>query len=353
MKIGLISSSAPFIDGGYRFIAEWLNKTLLDYGYKSELVYIPFSEEDPETIFTQMTAFRLLNLEDRFDRVITFRPPSHVVRHREKIVWFIHHIRVFYDLWGTSYAPYGLTGGGINNPAGPEFIRKNLINADTAALGEAKKVFANSKIVAGRLKKYNNIDSEVLYPPVLNPERFFNGSYGDEIVCICRIEEHKRQHILAEAMKFVKSGVRLRICGAGSDENYIKRIKKIIEENGLKDKIYFENRWITEEEKAQYLSNALASVYIPFDEDSYGYPTIESALSGKCTVTVKDAGGVMEFVTDGECGLVVSNRPEDIAEAFDKLAFKKGLARELGENSLIRVKELNIGWENVVDKLIK
>ena len=352
MKIGLISSSAPFVDGGYRFIAEWLNKVLIGYGYKSELIYIPFSNDDPETIFTQMTAFRLINLEDRFDKVITFRPPSHIVRHRDKTVWFIHHIRTFYDLWGTSYAPYNFNDNNDNNYSGIRFIRKNLINADGAALKEAKKVFSNSKIVAERLKKYNGIDSEVLYPPVLNPERFFNDSYGDEIVCVCRIEEHKRQHLLAEAMKFVKSGVKLRLCGVGSDENYIKRIKKIIEENNLKGKIYFENRWITEEEKAIYFSNALASAYIPFDEDSYGYPTIESALSRKCAVTTIDAGGVTEFVIDGECGLVVSNRPEDIAKAFDELMTKKNIARSLGENSYLRVGELKINWENIISKLI-
>ena len=60
-----------------------------------------------------------------------------------------------------------------------ESFKKNLINADTAALNEAKIVYANSKAVAQRLKKYNNVNSEVLYPPVLKPERFFNKSlYG-------------------------------------------------------------------------------------------------------------------------------------------------------------------------------
>ena len=345
MKIGLVSSYAPFVNGGYRFITEWLNSILQENGYKSEIIYIP-STEDPGSLFEQMTAFRLLNLEDRFDRVITFRPPSHLIKHSNKVIWFIHHIRIFYDLWGTSYFPARADDKYM------ESFRKNLINADTAALNEAKIVYANSKAVAQRLKKYNNVNSEVLYPPVLKPERFFNKSYGDEIISICRIEPHKRQHLLIEAMRFVKSGVKLRICGLGTDENYISRIKSLISLYNLKDKVFFENRWISEDEKIEYLSAALANAYIPFDEDSYGYPVIEAALSKKSTITSSDSGGVSEFVTDGVNGLIVSNSPEDIAGAFDSLFLDKKTAEELGGRSYERLEELGINWQNVLKKIL-
>src|SRR5436309_2716783 len=102
MKFGLVSSCVPLVNGGARFIINWLAKNLEDAGHQAETILIPQTDE-PETLLQQTTAFRLLDLDDRFDRVVTFRPPAHVVRHRAKIVWFIHHIRFFYDLWDTPY----------------------------------------------------------------------------------------------------------------------------------------------------------------------------------------------------------------------------------------------------------
>ena len=98
MKIGLVSSTIPLVQGGGRFIVDWLADKLAAAGHRVETVWIPYTDE-VKYIFPQMTAFRLLDLESSFDRVITFRPPAHVVKHRAKIVWLIHHVRGFYDLW--------------------------------------------------------------------------------------------------------------------------------------------------------------------------------------------------------------------------------------------------------------
>jgi len=344
MKIGLISSCAPFVDGGGRFIVEWLHQVLQENGYNSEIIYIP-SFDDPNCMFEQMTAFRLLSFDNYFDRVITFRPPAHIVKHRHKIVWFIHHARSFYDLWGTMYCP-------VQPDKYWSSFRANLIAADTNALKEARRLYTNSRVVSERLKKYNRLDSKVLYPPVLHPERFLNKCYGDEIVSICRVEHHKRQHILVEAMAHVKSNVKLRICGVGS-KSYVQDIKNTIIKYNLGNKVYFENRWISENEKIDFLSNALAHVYLPFYEDSYGYPTIEAAWSRKATITTDDSGGVSEFVINKINGLVVSNNPRDVAEAFDVMYFNKNLAMEFGNNSYERLSDMGISWKNVLSELLQ
>ena len=80
MRVGLVSSCAPLVYGGGRNIVDWLQIKLQEHGQQSEVIYIP-NTDGPDTIMEQMTAFRLLQLEDYFDRVITFRPPSHVVQH--------------------------------------------------------------------------------------------------------------------------------------------------------------------------------------------------------------------------------------------------------------------------------
>ena len=113
-----------------------------------------------------------------------------------------------------------------------------------------------------------------------------------------------------------------------------------------------EERWITEQEKADRLENALASAYLPFDEDSYGYPTIESAHAGRATVTTTDSGGVTEFVRDGVEGLMTPPDPAALGAAFDRLYDDRALASQLGQAATARVAELGIDWDAVLEQLL-
>lgn len=340
MKIALVSSAVPMIFGGGRFIVDWLEEALLEHGHSVEKVYLP-STDDPATLFDQMMAFRLLDLSDTADQVITFRPPAHVVPHPNKVAWFIHHVRVYYDLWGTPYSPV------TPNPYWDTF-RKRLICSDTAALSEARKLFTNSKVVGQRLQEFNGLKSETLYPPVHRPGRFRSDSYGDEIVCICRLEHHKRQHLLIEAMQHTRTPVKLRLCGA--ETPYTKTLHRAAAKSS---NIEIEARWISEDEKVERLAPSLAVVYFPIDEDSYGYPTLEGAHARKGVIVASDGGGVTEFVRDGVEGFVIDPDPRVIADAFDRLWADRKLAARLGEAAHHRVCELGIDWATVIRKLVE
>jgi glycosyltransferase involved in cell wall biosynthesis len=344
MKIGIVSSAVPLVNGGYRFIVEWLEAELRKRGHAVEVIYIP-STDDPETLLEQMVAFRCINFSDAFDRIITFRPPAHIVRHPRKVVWFIHHIRIFYDLWDSPYRS-------VPDTARWRALRAQIMRADSTALAEAHRVFSNSRVVANRLAQYNGIDAEVLYPPVINPERFRAGKYGDEIVCVCRLVHHKRQHLLVEAMGHTRTPVRLRLCGAELGSEYVANLLRTVRRLGVKDRVLIENRWITEDEKAAVLETALASAYVPFDEDSYGYPTIEAAHARRCTVTVDDSGGVPEFVSDGINGLIASPDPASLAAAFDRLYSNREDAKRMGDAAFMHVAALGIDWDHVIARLL-
>jgi len=60
-------------------------------------------------------------------------------------------------------------------------IRDTIIQADNAFLKEATKINTNSRIVSDRLKKYNGMDSEVLYPPLIDPDIYYCGSFNKYI----------------------------------------------------------------------------------------------------------------------------------------------------------------------------
>jgi glycosyltransferase involved in cell wall biosynthesis len=343
-RIGLISSAVPLIFGGGRFIVDWLEEQLRNRGHLVETIYIP-TTDDPDSIIEQMAAFRMMDLDQHFDRVITFRPPSHLVKHRRKVCWFIHHIRIFYDLWDSEYC-------GLPDTGQTRALRDTIRRADTAALSDAHRLFTNSRVVADRLRRFNNLESEVLYPPVMHPEAFRTEVYGDEIVCVCRMEGHKRQHLLVEAMRHVQTPVRLRLCGLAGNPAYLGELEQTIAQHDLAVRVTIEHRWISEQEKADRLASSLAAAYIPFDEDSYGYPTLEAAHAKRCTVTVSDSGGVSEFVEQDRNGLIVDPYPEALADAFDRLYQDRIGAIKMGEAAEVRVHELGINWDVVIARLL-
>lgn len=343
MKIALCSTIVPFIDGGARNIVEWLEAMLRENGHDVERVYLPMTD-DPETLFQQMSTFRFIDLS-MADRIICFRPQSHLIPHEHKILWFIHHIRVFYDLW--QHPQYNAWPDTVKYRG----VRDALMRVDTAALLEAKHIFTNSKVISDRLKRFNGMDSEVLYPPVFRPERFSCLGTNDEVVCICRLEPHKRQHLLVEAMRYTHSPVKLRLCGTGS-QSYLDHLTQMISQWNLSDRVHFIPGWITEEEKVTRFGHCLAAAYLPLDEDSYGYPSIEASLASKPVLSTTDSGGVMELVQHGINGLAVEPDPRALAEALDKLYLERENTIRMGINAKARLGELNISWEHVLERLL-
>uniref|UniRef100_UPI0025DE4FD3 glycosyltransferase family 4 protein n=1 Tax=uncultured Phenylobacterium sp. TaxID=349273 RepID=UPI0025DE4FD3 len=323
MKIALLSSCVPFINGGARFIVEWLEEELLTHGHQVERFYLPFSDGS-DRLIDQLAAYRLMDLTHACDRLIAFRPPAYGVRHPHKRLWFIHHIRVYYDLWDK---PHGKRSDVPRDVA----HRAALRDYDTATLGEARAIYTNSKVVSKRLEAYNGLKSRPLYPPLYKPERFRCDGYGDEILAVSRVEPHKRQDLMIEAMAHVRTPVRLRLCGRSASPAYGAALQARIQALGLQDRISFEDRWISEAEKADLLASALGAAYLPHDEDSYGYPSLEAAHALKAVVTTTDAGGVLELVEDRRNGLVVAPEPRALAEAFDRLWRDRDAAARLGQ----------------------
>jgi glycosyltransferase involved in cell wall biosynthesis len=344
MKIVLASSFVPFIDGGGRFIVEWLERKLFEHGHEVERIYLPFVE-DPHAMFAQMAAYRLIDLTESCDRLIAFRPPSYMLRHPCKILWFIHHFRFYYDLWNSQYRP-------VPDNVSGRAIRDTVFAADNATLGEARHIFTNSRTVSDRLRQFNGIESEVLYPPLRDPERFRSDGYGDEIVCVSRIEHHKRQHLLIEALSHTKTAVKLHLCGVSSSSVYGSELKELTRRLGLEERVSIEYRWITEEEKIERIAPALAIAYAPLDEDSYGYPSLEGSHANKAILTTTDSGGVTELVTDSINGYICAPEPQVLAEAMDRLFLDRSLALTMGQAAHQRVLDLGITWDNVVQKLL-
>jgi glycosyltransferase involved in cell wall biosynthesis len=216
---------------------------------------------------------------------------------------------------------------------------------------EAKKLFTNSKRVSKRLKDFNNLDSEVLYPALLNPDRFYCKDYGEYVFYPSRITSPKRQYLAIESMKYTRSAAKLIIAGSPDSREQLELLLPIIEKNEVKHKVKLIGNWIPEDEKIKLYANSLGCMYIPYDEDSYGYVTLEASSSAKAIITCTDSGGTDELVENGVNGFIVPPEPAAIAEAIDKLFLDRTLARRMGQAAREGLKLKNISWDNIVEKL--
>jgi glycosyltransferase involved in cell wall biosynthesis len=343
VKVVIVSSVVPFVKGGAESLTRWLRDALVERGHEVDVFTVPVHSH-PAQLPGQMVGLRSMDFTGFGDRLIAIRTPSYLVRHHHKVLWFIHHHRPAYDLWDT-YPDVPKDADGWE-------FRRMMYASDDVALAEAKKIFTNSARVSDRLRTYNGVESEVLYPPLPAGTTADPGPYGDYLLYISRIEPHKQQLLAVEALARTTTPVRLVLAGKGGGSEYAELINRRVDELGLVNRVTFLNTHVTDETKWSLMNGALASVYLPHDEDSYGYVGLESAEARRPLITASDSGGVLELVQDGVNGLVTDPKPDALAQAFDRLYEDRELAARLGAAQPQRLLDLNIDWDHVVERLL-
>jgi len=344
MKIAILNTFAPFTFGGAEYLAESLCQKLKTYGYNANVIKIAFKWYPAQKVLESMLSATLLKLHNT-DKVIALKFPAYLVSHPNKVVWLTHQFRQAYDLWGTDYQD-------IPNTIAGQQTREMIFNADNAAFNETKKIFAISDVVADRLKKFNRTDAEVLYPPLLHPEKFYCGKFEDYLFYPSRIGRGKRQHLAIEAMQYTKTAVKLIIAGSANHPEDLHFLQQIITKYNLSNKVTLLAERISEQQKIDLMAKCLACVFIPYDED-YGYVTLEAFSAKKPVITCQDSGGVLNFVRHNETGIVSSTEAKELAHSFDQLYSNKKHAKFLGEGGYEELKEKNMNWEHVLRKLLK
>ncbi|GAA3802270.1 glycosyltransferase family 4 protein [Cellulomonas soli] len=345
MRVVIASTTVPHINGGGRLIVEWTAAAMREHGHEVEEFYLPF----PTSVRPDLSAvvgLRAMPFAGAGDRLVAIRWPAHLIRHENKATWFIHHYRQLFDLWDTPYRDVPANAEGIA-------YREALRRIDNLGLAESQSLFTNSLIVRDRVRQYNGLEAEPLFPPLGgDTSRFHQGPVGDYVFYPSRVTPIKRQLIAVEAMRYTTSGVRLVIAGKPEVAPYEHQLRAYVREHGLEDRVELRMGWLDEEDKISLLAGCLALAYLPVDEDSYGYPSLEASHSAKPIVTLTDAGGALEFVRDGVEGLVAEPDPRRLAEAFDRLYEDREETGRMGERSHARRAELNIAWPHVIDRLL-
>jgi glycosyltransferase involved in cell wall biosynthesis len=343
-KVLICTTQAPFVSGGAESHAANLRDALRATGYEAEIVALPFKWYPPEQIMRDVLAWRLLDLTEsngeRVDLVIGLKFPAYAVAHPNKVLWIIHQHRAAYNLVGTEFDDLSTYAEGSR-------VRGLIRHCDQEFIPEAKKVFANSKTVAARLREQSGIESEPLYHPPPRAESLRAGETGDYVFFPSRIEAQKRQRLLVEAMQFVRTPVRAVVAGRG---NGFEELRALIGRLGVGGRMDLRG-FVTDEEMCALYANALAVCYLPFDED-YGYVSLEAMYAARAVVVARDGGGATEFVADAETGFVVAPESREIAARLDALYSDRALARRMGARGREKILSMNLSWKNVVERLI-
>ena len=347
MNILIMTTQVPFIQGGAEVHARSLLTALRSAGHQAEIVAIPFKWYPPERILDNMLACRLLDLTEangrKVDRVIGLKFPAYLIPHPDKVLWILHQHRQAYEQWDHALGDMNYYGNGRE-------VRDAIRRADMQLIPEARAVYTNSRNVSRRLQHFCGLESTPLYHPPDHADSFFCDQAEPYFFFPSRINASKRQRLAVQALAHAGTDSRLVICGESEDEVYYEQLLADVTALGLQNRVTLLGR-VSEKEKLSLYANCLAVLYPPFDED-YGYVTLEAMLSSKAVVTCIDSGGPLEFVIDGETGLVSPPDPEALGSALARLWDDRNEAAALGRAGRESYLGRKITWEGVVEALV-
>jgi len=271
--------------------------------------------------------------------------PAYLIPHDTKVLWLLHQYRQAYDLRdrGESNIP--------ETPAG-ERIGELIRRADAAVFSECRKIFTLSKTTQERLKRYNGVEASVLIQPLNHPELFTDCGDGGYLFSGGRINAGKRQHLLVEAMAATKSGAKLIVAGPPDTPEDANRLQETVKRFKLEDRVTLDLGYHPLAKIADYVNHARACAYLPVDEDSVAYVTMEAASASKPVITLTDSGGVLQLVVSGETGCVASPDAKSIAEAIDLLCSDTARCAQMGRAARRLWDSFDVTWPNTIEKLL-
>jgi glycosyltransferase involved in cell wall biosynthesis len=341
-RICICATQIPFIRGGAEILVESLQRELVQRGFETELVTVPFKWYPRSQLIKSCLVWRLLDLTElggqKIDMIIATRFPSYLIKHPHKVVWLIHQFRQVYDLLGTPFSDF------TKSPQDQQ-MRRMIRAMDNRALSEARALYTISQNTTDRLRRFNDLQARTLYHPPKLAASYHNEYYGDYVFYVGRLDQMKRIDLLIQAMQYTTSEARCLIAGTGPTR---ESLQALIEQLGLGDKVQLLG-YVDDERQVELYANCLAVFYAPYDED-YGYVTLEAFRSRKPVITTSDSGGVLEFVENERNGYVcASGNLRQMAAKIDYLFAHRELSRTMGEAGYNKVK--TISWDNVIAKL--
>jgi glycosyltransferase involved in cell wall biosynthesis len=319
------------IGGAERFYGG-LHGALLETGCDAELLSIPTDESNFDSILHMYEHCRKMDLSG-YDLVISTKAPTFAASHPNHVLYLVHTIRVFYDMFEQTF------------PWADEALRsqrQTIHMIDSETIGRIANRFSIGHEVSERLRLWNHLEAEVLHPP-LATQQFRHGKIGNYFFLPGRLHTWKRVDLVIRAVQCSKLPLQLIIAGIGAAERELKALA-----NG-DPRITFLGR-IDDDQLIDLYANSLAVPFVPQRED-YGYITLEAFASAKPVITCRDSGEPRQFVVDGKNGLVCDATPESLCAAMERLFNDRASARLMGLQGALCIQHMT--WPRVADRLLQ
>jgi glycosyltransferase involved in cell wall biosynthesis len=233
-------------------------------------------------------------------------------------------MRYAWDQFDSYFGPaqVGATRSALLRP-----VLARLARWDRDTAGRVDRYVANSHYVAGRIRRYYNRGSTVVYPPVdtafyrpepaVSPEPF--------LLAVSALVPYKRLDLAIRAAAAVRRP--LTVVGRGPEE---ARLRALAASTG--SDVTFTG-WL-EDEQIRDLYRRAAAVVMPGVED-FGMVPVEAQACGRPVVALAE-GGALESIVDGVTGALVPEASvEAFAEAFERVtatAFDAAVIRAHAES---------------------
>jgi glycosyltransferase involved in cell wall biosynthesis len=168
-------------------------------------------------------------------------------------------------------------------------------------------------------KEYGNKES-------LRQELGFSSS-DTLLITTSRLVTKNRTGDIIESLKFLPEEVKLVIIGSGKLE---ERLKEVAEDTGVAGRVRFLGH-MPYEEIPQYLQ--ASDIFVrPSISEGFGNSFVEAMAAGLPVIGTA-VGGIVDFLKDGETGLVCEvKNPESIAEQVKRLMDDKELREKIVTN---------------------
>jgi glycosyltransferase involved in cell wall biosynthesis len=323
VRIAIVTSSPPNVEGGHMVIARELVRAVRDAGHDPALVVTPdYGFGRQARAYAETWRTDVSHVAGRpVDQVISLRYPSYAVRHPRHVCWLNHTMREYYDLWPYWRADLGAKGQIKEN------VRRTLIRAADRYLlsRNVTRLFVQSQTIQDRLSMWPSLRSTVLYPPA--PQRGYRtDGYGPELLFVSRLTPLKRADLAIAALAEPDGAdVRLTVAGAGDERAKLESHASAL---GVRARVTFVGG-VIEDALLDHLARCRAVVFPPLQED-YGFVTVEAFASRKPVITCRDSGGPAELVKDGVSGFVCDPTPASVAAAMRRLSSDPALAERMG-----------------------
>lgn len=345
MNILIATVHVPFVRGGGEILAEGLRDAAVAAGHRAEILAKPFHYSPNVRIRESIDWWSVQDLRSYcsipVDRVIHLKFPCYYASNGDAVLWLLHQHRPFYELWKSLPNP-------VENKANDSLeLRDYVVKSDTRMLRKLPRRFTISRRVSERMVQFNGVESSPLYHPPFAAERFYCNESLPYVFFPSRLEGHKRQRLLIEAMAHVRSTIIAVIAGEGGQRGELERL---VGELNLTGKVRLVGQ-IDHNMMCAFYANCRVVFFGPYDED-YGYVTLEAMLSSKPVISCSDSGGPLEFVLPGTTGTVTEPTPQSVAVAIDRYALDAAFALDQGRQAKLHYEELGLGWDSVIETLV-